>query len=367
MSQPRDARLPGSWDAAALTRAVQANCDRADARHAADAGLCTYLLQMREFYRWERGIAFGQALDRAEVGRWIGERERWWESLESSDYRALPLGDGLEVDPFDAPAVNAQLEGRGLLYGAGTVGAGRPVFFLADLHSLSWFEGLPVQQAGAELARGLLAPPAALAGAGQGPIVVRRQSMARWGWERVEAWRLRPQPGTAMHEVVQAYGLDPDFMAGLPAWLDDQIAIALMHEAGEFRVGQALGPAWSQMRGELPTARLEWVARAIKDHLADLQFTLPALLEPGRPRPPVHAWFAGFDGLRAALFPGLPAAYDGWRTGQQPEQLAARVAQANQHFQALAGELLQLWNARGPQAIPEIAARLEPAAAAFTG
>ena len=42
---------------AALVQAVQTNCDIADARHARDVSLCTYLLGMREFYRWECGAA----------------------------------------------------------------------------------------------------------------------------------------------------------------------------------------------------------------------------------------------------------------------------------------------------------------------
>ena len=32
--------------------AVQRNCHIADARHAREMTLCTYLLEMREFFRW---------------------------------------------------------------------------------------------------------------------------------------------------------------------------------------------------------------------------------------------------------------------------------------------------------------------------
>ena len=49
---------------AGLAAAVQTNCHIADARHAADMTLCIYLLQMREFHRWERGLPFGAALAR---------------------------------------------------------------------------------------------------------------------------------------------------------------------------------------------------------------------------------------------------------------------------------------------------------------
>lgn len=38
----------------ALSTAVQHNCDIADAQHARNFTLCTYLLKMRELYRWEK-------------------------------------------------------------------------------------------------------------------------------------------------------------------------------------------------------------------------------------------------------------------------------------------------------------------------
>jgi hypothetical protein len=59
----------------ALVEAVQTNCDIADARHARDVSLCTYLLGMREFYRWEHQLPYGVSPPRDEVGRWISERE----------------------------------------------------------------------------------------------------------------------------------------------------------------------------------------------------------------------------------------------------------------------------------------------------
>ena len=40
-----------------LVEAVQANCNITDARHARNMTMCTYLLEMRELYRWEIGRA----------------------------------------------------------------------------------------------------------------------------------------------------------------------------------------------------------------------------------------------------------------------------------------------------------------------
>ncbi|MFO1291457.1 MAG: hypothetical protein U1F07_00065 [Rubrivivax sp.] len=326
---------------ARLVQAVQRNCDIADARHATELALCSYLLQMREFYRWEHGLALGAALPRDAVGEWIAGREARWESLQTSPWAALPLaGDASgPLDPFDAEAVNARLLPQGLLYGAGLVGGARPVFFLAELHALGMREGLRVQQAGHELARGLAAPPAALAGAGDGPVVLRRESMARACWERYEAFALRPAPGSAFAAMLEAYGFARGFDAALPRWLDEHVQVALLHELGEHRVGLRLGPEWAALCAALPTRRSALQAAALRDQLADLSSTLPALLAEGA-APALHAWFAGYDGLREALFPGLVAAYRCWREGDGGRALAEAVARGRAHFEALATRLL---------------------------
>ena len=45
-----------------LASAVQRNCDISDARYAGDYGLCTFLLKMREYYRWENELPFARSL-----------------------------------------------------------------------------------------------------------------------------------------------------------------------------------------------------------------------------------------------------------------------------------------------------------------
>lgn len=358
-------------DLADLAAQVQRNCDIADARHGAELTLCTYLLQMREFFRWERGLALGCALPRAEVGQWIAEREARWEALEGEPFAPLRLGPAADVggkhrmgsaagadllDPFDADAVNARLAGRGLVYGAGWVSGprgARPVFFLAALVSRGERAGLAVLQAGAEHARTLLAPPAALAGAGAGPVLLRRESMARWCWERTEAFALRPQPGGALHAMIEHYGLDRDFLAALPRWLDDQCELALLHELGEHRVGAWLGPAWAALREALDDPRAHARAGALRDQLADLTCTLPALIERAEPGP-LHAWFAGYDGARLALFPSLADGYAAWRGGDRGATLRERVAAGRSHFEVLARSLLAMRADQGPQAAGRI-------------
>jgi hypothetical protein len=337
-----------------LVAGVQRNCHVADARHAAEMTLCTYLLQMRELFRWERGLALGAPLARDAVGAWMSEREALWARLAEEDYQPLPLpgAAGACADPFDVEAINAALAPAQLLYGAGVLARGRPVFFLAELHARSRREGLDVLQAGRERARTLLAPPAALAGGGRGPIVLRRESMARWCWERTEAHAARPRPGSALHAMLACYGLGRDFRdfeGGLPRWIDDQCETAVWHEVGEHRLSQRWGAAWDELRaaaappsGEAAAqaVRADTLVRTLRDQLADLGVTLPALLAWGEPGP-LHAWFAGYDGLREASFPALGLGYRAWRDGDRGLLLQRLVAHGRRHFEDLAATLLE--------------------------
>jgi hypothetical protein len=334
-----------------LVAAVQANCDIADARSAAEMTLCVYLLQMREYYRWAHDLPFEAVLARAEVGEWIAARERRWAQVEDRPFAALPLPGGGEADPFDLPAVEAALRPVGLVYGAGQLGPGRALFFLAEAFGRHEREGLPVLVAGRELARGLPAPPAALQDTDAGArIVVRRDALARWGFEKFEAFTLRRQPGSAFAEVARAYGFAAQgFSAALPRWLDEQQETMVLHEIGEHRAGQRLGPDWAAMRARLPTRRGELAARALRDQLADLGSTLPALLDRGASAA-LHFWFANYDGLRAQLYPGLHDAYRRWAGGDGGRALRAACARGTAHFEAAAAKALEHYRARGAEA-----------------
>jgi hypothetical protein len=339
---------PGS----ALADAVQTNCHIGDARHAADLPLCIYLLQMREFYRWEHGLPFGVALDRSAVGAWLARREVLWSELEARPFMALPLGDR-RFDPLDAERVNAELAPLGLVYGAGLEAADRQVFFLAQLdRSQARDDGLTLQVCGREHARGLFAPPAALAG-GQ-TIVLRRDSLARWLWEKFEAFSVRRANGP-FKALLDAYGLDDAaaFVDALPRLVDDLSATVVLHELGEHQAGQWLGPGWAAMRLALDQRRTDLLVRAVRDHIADLEVTLPALLE-GDHAAAMHFWFANYEGMREKLFPTLAGGYAAWLGGDAGRSLLRAARTGATHFRALAAQVLALHQRLGRRAAPAI-------------
>jgi hypothetical protein len=311
-----------------LTEAVQRNCDIADARHAREATMCTYLLQMRELYCWERGLPLAAPPPKDELSRWLTEREARWGELENARYAAVPVGSR-RYGPFDAEDINHALAPERRVYGAGYGRFRRPHFFLAELERDEAREGLRVLVAGRELARDLGAPLAALQG---DAIYVRREGVRRWLWEKIELWRTRGTRGA--HGYAEA-GSETAFERIVEA----ETETVILHELGEARAASLLGPAWEEMLAGLDDRRAELVARAVRDNLADCLTTLPALLERDA-RASIHFWFAHFEGLRRELFPALAAAYRDWSERGAAMALAHAVAAGASHWERIARRLL---------------------------
>ena len=330
-----------------LVDAVQTNCHIADAHHAADMTLCIYLLQMREFYRWEHGIAPLQSLPHRDVGNWLARREALWESLEGQALVPLPLPGG-SFDPFDAATINAQLRPFGLVYGAGHTGPGRASFFLGELRRVQSREGIELLVSGCEHARGLAAPPAALAGS---TMLLRQEAFARWVWEKYEAWTLRRQPG-AFKAALDAHGFERLGSAAVERLIDAEGETLVLYELGEYRAGRRLGPDWQALRATV-SRRTELHLRGMRDHLADCLVTLPTLLD-RRAEASLHFWFANFDGVRELLFPRLSRAYAAWVAGDGGAALRDATATGSLHWLRACDELVALHRSGGADAVSHI-------------
>ena len=314
--------------------AVRCNCGIADARHAHEATLCTYLLQMRELYCWERGLAFGAQPARADVSCWIADREAAWQSLENEDYVPLPL-PSRPYDPFDAAAINQKLLADGLVYGAGLGRFHRPHFFLAELERIELRGDTRVIVTGREIARDLTAVPAALQG---NTIYVRREALRRWLWERVEFWRSRRTAG-ALARAIESWGLAAGDEAAFERMVAAETETLILHEIGESRAGAMLGTGWEEMLDGLEDRRAEILARAVRDNLADCLSTLPALLERNA-HASLHFWFSQLDGMRRELFPTLAAAYPAWCDSGSSAALAETVRAGATHWERAAMDIM---------------------------
>jgi hypothetical protein len=337
---------------ARLTATVQLNCHVTDARHARNMTLCTYLLEMRELYRWENHVPLGMPLPRAEIGAWIARREALWESLADADYGPLTL-EGNEVDPWDAEAVNRAISAHGLVYGAGVGRFGKPHFFLARLASREERDGVEILEAGCEYVRDLEAAPAFLQGS---RIVLRREAFERWLWLRAEAWEARSEEG-AMAAALDAYGYATERTQALERMAQAERETLILHELGELAAGRLLGDDWEQFMSSLEDRRTEITARAVRDLLADTLVTLPTLLD-RKAAPSLHFWFATFSGMRQELFPRLTAAHAAWRASGRPTAIAEAVAAGREHWERVARALMQSPDAAGRLAPDPAAIRL---------
>ena len=320
---------------AALVSAVQTNCDIADARHARDVSLCTYLLGMREFYRWEHELPYGVSPPRDAVGRWIAEREARWEQIVDEDFVVVPVA-GHEFDAFAAPQVNAALAGSGLVYGAGIGRFHKPHFFLGQLDREQQRGEANLVVCGCEYARDVSAIPAALQGE---TVIVRREALSQWLWEKAEGWNVKQQDG-ALKAALLAYGFDVDPQAAIERMTEGEIETLVLHEEGELAAGRILGRDWSQKLAGFEGKRAELLARAVRDNLADCLVTLPALLQRNTDDS-LHFWFSTFDGLRRELFPRLVEAYAQAASGGAAPITEAAAAGCR-HFTELGLRLVEM-------------------------
>jgi hypothetical protein len=344
-----------------LVDAVQRNCDIADARHARDMTLCTYLLEMRELYRWEQDMPLSALPTKEALGRWLTEREARWSSLESSPYQAVPV-EGQRLDPFEARTINDRLLPRGLVYAGGYGSFHRPQFFLGELERRETREGVEVLVAGREHARGISAPPAAYQ---NGSILVRRDALRRWLWEKVELWGIRKKGG-ALASALKAYAFETDPEGALERMTEAETETLILHELGEALAEGLLGPAWAHMLAGFRSRRAEVLARAVRDNLADCLSTLPVLLE-REEWASLHFYFAHREGLRRELYPSLTAAYQTWCESGAPGPLRDAVEQGSGHWLRAARGLLEMTGGDPAAAEPALESLLtrEPLALAL--
>src|SRR3569833_879116 len=147
----------------ALIDTVQKNCTIADALHARDMTMCTFLLEMREYYRWEMEIPYGARLPKDELGDWLNARESLWDTVEEEDFAPLPLNEA-GIDPFEADDINRTLIPQGLVYSSGLGHFRKPHNKQTKHKHTKMRNGVQVLVSGSEYARDLIAPPTTMRG-----------------------------------------------------------------------------------------------------------------------------------------------------------------------------------------------------------
>lgn len=324
-------------DLPALRTVVQKNCHISDAKYARDDTLCVYLLKMREYFRWERGYSFRTPLSKSAVAEWLTERERLWETLQAAPFESLPVnGNGL--DPFNTFRINETLLPEGLVYSGGLGRRAKPHFFLGRLERMHASEDYTILVSAEEYARDLTAPPAMTL---DKTIFIRRESLRRMIWEKVEEWRWNKRDNP-MSRAMAYYDFERDLESALDAMTGNELETLILHEIGEAQAGNRLGQDWQVLLALVSCSRAEILARAVRDHLADCLSTLPTLLKALDPAS-IHFYFANLGGMRKEIFPALTAAYHQWMDSGELDTLDNAVSAGADHWLKVAQHMLALY------------------------
>jgi len=340
-----------------LVGKVQQNCHVSDAFYAGNYTMCVFLLKMREFYRWEQRIPLTETLARKDVGDWLVAREQTWDEIENEDFAALPFKDELH-DPFEADGINRHLLQQGYVYSGGMGLYSKPHFFLGDLERQDQIDDITILVSGREYARDLVAPPSMYR---DNTVFVRKESLRRFLWERIEDWRFaKSHAERPIGRALESYGKDRDLERVLDEMTDNETESLILHEVGESRAGKILGNKWEEMLAAFPRTKVEFMARAARDLLADSLVTLPTLLEQDNVAA-LHVYFANFSGMRQHLAPGLDAAYRQWMESGNKRTLEEQIRRGQDHWQATSLAALDTFINRGPDAREQIESALESA------
>ncbi len=332
-----------------LCETVQHNCNISDARHASNYTLCTYLLKMREYFRWENGYRFNQALPQEVIGPWLTEREQLWEDIEEQPYMSLTI-NGQTFDPFDTDGINQSLLPQGYIYSGGIGLRTTPHFFMGQLLKEELHRDYLVLVADAECARDLTAPPAMSMGK---TIFIRRESLKRMLWERLNEWRWHRAPGM-MEKALSFYNFDNQLDESLEQMCDNEVNTLILHEMGEMQASEMLGDEWHEMLVGFTNPKAELVARAVKDHLADMLSTLPRLIA-DQSMPSLYLYFATQTPTRKQLFPSLQKTAQRWDENGDWAMLTAQTSKAMRYWLNTAQTILNIFRRKGAEAETEIA------------
>lgn len=342
------------FDLDAVVGAVRQNCNISDAQYAGDLTLCTFLLKMRELYRWENAIPLTHEMARSRVGDWMNQRGQLWDEIEAAPYLPIPFADA-EIDPFESRRINDRLLDQGYVYSGGYGRQCKPHFFLGELLRKERRHEFDIYVSGRELARDLEAPPGMYL---DRTLFIRTEALRRWLWEKYEEWRWNKK-NDAMGRAVAAYPFAEASEAALDAMVETEMESVILHELGEARVGEELGADWEALLGAVLRSRAEIMVRAVRDLYADCLSTLPGLIERGVPAA-IHFFFANFVGMRRKLAPEQMAAYQAWLENGDLAALSDAVAAGRKRWRGEVDTLLALHREKGDGIGPAVEERLDP-------
>jgi hypothetical protein len=287
-----------------ITRQVLHNCDISDAYHAGMFSICGLALRLRDLYKWENGLPAWQESDPSEVLEWIETKENKWENYTENGFEDLII-DGTTFDPFDTVGINLILEPHQIFYGAGYARSLKPTFFLTNITEKTHIGGDLIYILGRELARDLLTIPALTQ---DNCVLLRQESAKLFIWDSIFYIKKSARP--ALKFALDSCGLKNQEPKALQPHLATILAALkdsyIYHEIGELNDTAFDRRLWREIIAAYPYSPVEYLARAVKDLLADTNpyGTLRYIMK--KRRTTSLAFYAAFlDGLAKEFFPEL--------------------------------------------------------------
>jgi Family of unknown function (DUF6866) N-terminal domain/Family of unknown function (DUF6866) C-terminal domain len=285
-----------------ITRQVIYNCDISDAYHAGMFSICGLALRLRDLYKWEMKLPVWEERDAGEILEWIEAKENKWEKYAENDYKDLII-NGSTFDPFDTVGINRVLEPHHIFYGAGYARSLKPTFFLADITEKTNLNGNTVYTLGCELARDLLTIPALTQ---DNWVVLRQESAKLFIWDSILYIKKSARP--ALKFALDSCGFKTHEPKSLQPHLATILAIIkenyIYHEIGEMLDTDFDRNIWREVIAAFPSSPVEYLARAVKDLLADTNDhgTLKYITK-NRNTASLAFYAAFLDGLAKEFFP----------------------------------------------------------------
>jgi hypothetical protein len=279
-----------------------------DANNAGMYSICGLALRLRDLYKWEQGLPPWEEREPSEVLEWIEAKEDQWEKNIDNKFKNISI-NSKTYDPFDTGGINAVLEPQNFFYGAGYARSLKPTFFLAAIEEKSKINGTTIYTLERELARDLLTIPALC----QDDFVVLRQDSAKlFLWDSIFYIKKSARP--ILRFALESCGIKDQDPKALRPRLAGILALHketyIYHEIGEIHDTIFDRELWRKIIAAFPYSPVEYLARAVKDLLADTnEFGTLQHIVKERNTASLAFYVAFLDGLAKEFFPELPASF----------------------------------------------------------
>ena len=321
---------------------IKYNCDVSDAQYWGYFSVCGLLMRYRELFRSEKGLKPWAVIDREEIGKWIGDKESRWPSMEEAGLRDLTIGDS-RYHPFDVSGINLAIRDLGLVYGAGYGMYMKPTFFLAELRSVKELSGLTVYTSGAEYVRDLFTSPGMLQ---HRSIFLRLEPLVMLLLYKFS--ELNARHVTSLEDAFAQYGfrhrqiIDAAFEKRMESMAERYAEVLLSHEIAE---SHEEVPEWKDLLTLSGDRKVEQYLRAVKDLVADTSDHGPyKKIIDGRDRGALSLTVALMEGYRKVLYPGIREAYDKVIQNEDWAALERTRREGYERFRSQRDSLLALYH-----------------------